>query len=232
MYKNIWCGIYCIKNKITNKVYIGQSKNIKSRWRKHKSELKNGTHDNDYLQMAWDKYGENNFIFRVLELCDENDLDEKECYYIKYYDATNKDYGYNLKDGGQHGKMTEYSRKKLSEAIKHSFEGPERRKKSIESAYKQWQNPEIKQKIMGKNNGMYGKHHTEEAKEKISKARTGTISPFRDKHKVLCVELNKIFEDAVTAAKELGTQSGGILQVCRGERKTCCGYKWKFVNGE
>ena len=55
MYKDIISGIYCIENIITNKKYIGQSINIKDRWSKHKSELNHQTHDNDYLQKAWNK---------------------------------------------------------------------------------------------------------------------------------------------------------------------------------
>ena len=39
MQNNIISGIYCIENKVNNKKYIGQSKNINDRWYKHKNEL-------------------------------------------------------------------------------------------------------------------------------------------------------------------------------------------------
>jgi len=42
-------GIYCIENIITNQKYIGQSINIKYRWKKHVSALNSNTHDNSYL---------------------------------------------------------------------------------------------------------------------------------------------------------------------------------------
>lgn len=86
--------------------------------------------------------------------------------------------------------------------------------------------------VSGQNNGMYGKHHTEEAKQKVSQANKGKISFRRNHNNVYCVELAKIFEDATEAGKKLKIDSSGILKCCRGERKTCGGYHWKFINLE
>ena len=83
-----------IKNNINNKSYIGQSINIENRWTHHKSELNNNRHINDYLQNAWNKYGEDNFSFIVIEECKESELNEKEIYYINKYNSMNN--GYNL----------------------------------------------------------------------------------------------------------------------------------------
>ena len=66
MQKNINSGIYCIENLTNQKKYIGQSVSVYNRWSKHKSELNRGTHDNDYLQNSWNKYGESKFKFYVL----------------------------------------------------------------------------------------------------------------------------------------------------------------------
>ena len=93
-------GIYCIENLINHKKYIGQSNNIEYRWKRHKYELNSGKHDNDYLQKSWDKYGQNNFSFYILELCDIESLDEREVYYIDFYQTLNRDNGYNLTSGG------------------------------------------------------------------------------------------------------------------------------------
>ena len=57
MNNNIISGIYCIENGINHKKYIGQSKNILYRWKKHISALNSNTHDNSYLQSSWNKYG-------------------------------------------------------------------------------------------------------------------------------------------------------------------------------
>ena len=59
-------GIYLIRNKINNKVYVGQSVNIKARWSNHKRELEKGIHSNDHLQKSYNKYGKINFEFKVI----------------------------------------------------------------------------------------------------------------------------------------------------------------------
>ena len=94
-------GIYCIENIITNKKYIGQSIDVDERWRKHISELNHNYHHNDYLQKAWNKYGEDSFKFYVLEYCDICELDTKEIYYIDLYNTTDRNIGYKLTSGGQ-----------------------------------------------------------------------------------------------------------------------------------
>ena len=70
-------GIYKIVNKKNNKVYIGQSVNIKQRWALHKSELRNKYHENVYLQNAWNKYGKDNFIFEPITLVQKKRVSEE-----------------------------------------------------------------------------------------------------------------------------------------------------------
>ena len=93
-------GIYtitCLKN---NKVYVGQSINIKRRFFVHRSQLKNNHHRNSYLQKAWNKYGEENFVFEVKETCSKEELDEREIFWIKVLESDKRDKGYNLTNGG------------------------------------------------------------------------------------------------------------------------------------
>lgn len=72
-----------------------------------------------------------------------------------------------MKSGGRRGfECNEEVKVKLSHSIKKSYDDPERRKIQSENALKQWSDPEIKNKIMGANNYMYGKHHTAESKKK------------------------------------------------------------------
>lgn len=114
------CGIYCIENKINHKKYIGLSIDIEKRWQQHRTELKYDYHDNSHLQRAWNKYGEENFEFYILELCNVNELHEKEKYYIEKYKSSDGNFGYNFTAGGE-GMIgyhhSEETRKKLSEAM-------------------------------------------------------------------------------------------------------------------
>lgn len=91
--KQIICGIYEIKNKLKDKRYIGSSKNIGQRWKKHLQEIKSGKHRNGYLQNVFNKYGFDNFTFSIIEECSEEDLRIREQYYIDLY---GKDRLYNL----------------------------------------------------------------------------------------------------------------------------------------
>lgn len=60
-------GIYKITNIKNNKVYIGSTDNMERRILQHKNELNNNKHHSYKLQMDWNKYGENNFTFDLLE---------------------------------------------------------------------------------------------------------------------------------------------------------------------
>ena len=63
------CGVYKITCLSNGKFYIGSSKNIFKRWDNHRWSLRHNKHNNKYLQNAWNKYGENDFIFEILEFC-------------------------------------------------------------------------------------------------------------------------------------------------------------------
>lgn len=91
--------IYIIKNNINNKVYVGQAINSYSRFKRHISDAicNNG---NSLLDAAIRRYGEKNFWYEVLEItCD---YDEREKYWIKYFNSLNPN-SYNLSGGGAGG---------------------------------------------------------------------------------------------------------------------------------
>lgn len=60
---------------------------MKRRWRRHKCGLRNNKHENIILQRAWNKYGEENFIFEIIQTCDEERL---LMYEQKYLDLKSK----------------------------------------------------------------------------------------------------------------------------------------------
>ena len=64
---NMSCGIYTITNNLNGKTYVGQSINIENRWGKHCR-----THDDFAIHKALDKYGKENFTFKIVEECPED----------------------------------------------------------------------------------------------------------------------------------------------------------------
>lgn len=91
-------GIYKVQNLVNNKIYIGQSRDIKERWTAHRSRPFNSNcaDYNKPLYQAIRKYGLNNFSFEVIELCSIDKLKERENYWINFFKSYNKEKGYNL----------------------------------------------------------------------------------------------------------------------------------------
>ena len=84
-------GIYRILNKTNDKLYIGSTaESFRRRFNLHKHQLRNNKHKNSHLQHAWNKYGEDNFEFLIIEICDYKEIVlEREQYYIDSIDFEN-----------------------------------------------------------------------------------------------------------------------------------------------
>jgi len=119
--KNKISGIYKITNIINNKIYIGQSKDIFLRLRGHKSSLKSNIHFNIHLQRSYNKYGFSNFIFDILEECNEDIINEREKYWINFYNSHNRLYGYNIDFGGDVDVMSDEHKINMSIAKKGTY---------------------------------------------------------------------------------------------------------------
>lgn len=109
-------GIYKITNQINGKTYVGSSKDMYMRCANHLSTLKFRRHRNEYLQRSVDKYGIDNFEFVVLEFCPEEQLINREQYWIDYL---NPDYNL-IRDVVRHI-LSEESRLKLSQTLRDGY---------------------------------------------------------------------------------------------------------------
>lgn len=134
-------GIYQIKNKANGKVYIGSSKNLKRRFSQHKRQLNNNYHDNRHLQYSFNKYGQNNFEFHIIEITNLEEMLEREEFWINHLKSYDSNYGYNRSRTAVSPSLSDEGKKKLSEERK------------------------------GKNNPFYGKTHSEESIRLIKEAQ-------------------------------------------------------------
>lgn len=106
-------GVYQIRNIINDKKYIGSSNDIQVRLNKHISLLKKNLHHSRHLQAAYNKYGDSNFTFELLEEVDNTDsLREREQFYLDEYQTYFREYGYNTlfstttREGYRHSEET------------------------------------------------------------------------------------------------------------------------------
>jgi len=151
-----YSGIYLIINLQNNKFYVGSAKKLYSRKMDHLYLLRKNKHANTYLQNSYNKYGEDNFTFIIIEKVEsEKDLTEREQYWIDTLDATNKDIAYNICPTAN-----------SMLGFKHS-----------EDTIKK-----LKQRT-GKSTSFYGKHHTDEAKNKISIKNSNPSDETREKYR-------------------------------------------------
>ena len=151
--------IYVVQNKVNNKKYIGQSqqKDINSRWSSHKN-LKHNT-VGQILLNAYKKYGIDNFTYKIICICFDEDTNKYEKEYIKKYNTIYPN-GYNLLQGGDNHKHNEYTKKIISEKLK-GVNNPNFGIKKTQEEIKK-----MSERMKGKNHPCFGKKFTEEEKQK------------------------------------------------------------------
>ena len=131
-------GLYKIKNIVNDKFYIGSSNNLNRRKYEHFNSLKTNKHRNPHLQNSFNKYGKENFVFEIVEECDEEDLLLREQMYIDWAVKNDWENCYNIcknadKPPGMKGKKhKEETKKKMSEVKKGKKHKEETKKKMSE----------------------------------------------------------------------------------------------------
>ena len=220
--------IYMYINKINGKRYVGQARDFNRRHKQHRNASKNKF----LIDKAFNKYGEENFEIKILaeNIPTQEKMNEYEIFFIKRYNtfAINGN-GYNIADGGNNGNPYAGKTEEEMNDIKNKI------------SYTRIKNGLAK----GENNPMYGKHHSEEAKRKVSEAnrgennpcfgRTGENHPMYGKHlsektkqkisesqsiKIAQYnkktnELIKIWDGANKIQRELGVDNSSIITCCK-----------------
>ena len=113
--------LYIIANKITNKIYIGQTKYPEKRWKQHK-HLANKKIKHQHIHRAMNKYGIDNFTYEIIaQSINQEDADFAEIELIKQYDSRNPEIGYNFSAGGHVSERSVETRKKLVKNLKEEY---------------------------------------------------------------------------------------------------------------
>lgn len=184
-----YSGIYKISNIITGDCYIGKSKDVAVRIGQHKCLLKYNKHkyrtgELSLLQKAWNKYGQNAFVFEIIDFCSIDELDEREIYWIDYYqcNCAKTRHGYNTTDGGEgaYGNNNVKGRIQVHNGEIQKMIYPDELEYYQSIGFKKGILPSTIEKTKqnrpdnsGKNNPMYGKHLSKEHKRKISESNKG-----------------------------------------------------------
>ena len=232
--KEVYGIIYVIRNKVNNKLYIGQTTNkkgfngryhfkgegIEKVYNFNKYSKDKNKNYSAHLLRSIEKYG-----FEAFEIIEEFDvaysqeeLNKLEYMYIEIYKTRNFNYGYNIRYGGNNGKLSEETKRKIKE-------------NHVDNS--------------GENNGFYGKHHTEETKRKISEinkgknikekngmfGKTGGKSPLAKA--VYCYEFDEIRLSAMDWVRELNFKdNSGIIACCKGRYKQTQSYHFRYATEE
>lgn len=229
--------IYCHVSP-SGKRYIGQTcVSLEQRWANGR-----GYHGCRYFDNAIKKYGWDNIRHYVICVCHYKSVaDEFEKHYIAKYDTTNKQRGYNICTGGGGSTghvLSEEAKRKIGIANTGNTWDEERKRKHSKA-------------VRGKNNGMYGRHHTPESLKKMSenRAKVPFTEEMRRQKTAILLEANKkrrvpvrqldldgnliaTFQGINEVEQKLGFDHSNVVPACQGKQRTAYGYRWEYEDEE
>lgn len=213
-----------------DKVYIGQTTgDLSTRLQGHFYKSENGF--KYAISEAIRKYGQTHFTIEEIDSAKTlEELNEKEVYWIAFYNSI-APHGYNLCSGGKNFKMSDETKKKMSEAGKGKIPWNVGIEHSDETKKK------ISEKALG-NTRWLGKVHTEETKRKLSETHAGVPKPCNSHPRpemfsgIICLTNGEKYESILEASRKLNIHASGISAVCRGKRGHVGGFKFMYEGDE
>lgn len=223
------CGIYKIQNKENGLVYIGKSIHIEQRFKEH---IRNAYFR---IDKAIAEFGEENFSFEIIEECLPEELNEKEIYWIKYYNSYEGE-GYNDTPGGETNEAALIKTRKPVE--QYSLDGQllhryisaaeaSRQTKIQASNIQYCCNSHPRYKHAG---GFQWKY--EGSLKQIKPIQTNVHST--KKKDIIQLDKNNniigTYPSAMEAERQTKVNHRHISECCKSQRKTAGGYYWAYAD--
>lgn len=207
--------IYKIVNDINDKVYIGQTRfTLEKRYNEHIKRYALNHKDTCFpLYNAMKKYGIQHFGIKLIEECSEEQLDEREKYYINYYNSYYN--GYNATLGG--AGRTKFQHTEILQNFQ-KFQTLTQTAKACNCGVETVAN------VLTANNIEWHRVNTPKPVCCLNKNTQKILCQYPSVHQagLAMVKINK--------SSNAKSTSKHITDVCKGRRKTCCGYLWKYAD--
>lgn len=203
-------GIYKWTNTVNGKVYVGSAaRGILVRLKEYARSLPNNICHNSLLQRSWNKHGASKFRFSILERCAPDDCLDREEYWIKFCNSTDRRFGYNLCARGSNTlgvrrseewklnmrrnfKINENSRMALIKSNRERIWSEESIQKKSKAASLLWKNEEYRN---AQTSARKGKKASAETRLKMSQSRIGRVMSTETKNKMRQSALRKFEEN-------------------------------------
>lgn len=202
--------IYQITNDINGKIYVGKTvkNNIQERWKEHLKDYKKSRCEKRPLYDAMNKYGPENFSIKALEECSLEELNNKEIYWIEKLGSFK--YGYNATIGGDGKHYADYD-------LIYSLYQAGNNIKDIQNLTHY--DPQTI-RIALENKGI----------NKFERQQRGLNKRIKSVAKIdkQTGQIIEIYSSIADAERQNGN-SKHIANVCKGTRKSCKGYFWKYI---
>ena len=200
--KNNFSCVYMWTNLVNGKKYVGQTQCFGQRMARYRCGYRKTN-----IEKAIHEYGTENFDIVVLERDVPLDmLNEREQYWIDYYQTYDEKHGYNVQRYARSNrgyKHTQEWRDKFSATLKDKW--------ATDKEYRKFWSD----RMSGENNYFYGK--------KLCGDKNGHAT------KVRCVELDKVYTTVKEASEKTGTSRQNISHALNGRQETAGGYHWEYV---
>ncbi len=211
-------GIYQITCLANSKIYIGSAKNIRMRWKLHRTHLRMGISHNKPMQKAWDKYGELFFSFEVLELCNADGLAVTEQRWLDLKKPFVRGVGFNVlataysSVGLKHSpeviaRLSEMAKKRDHSHLRKMSAAQKGKpgKKGVSGwAWTEAHKKAASERRKGRPAWNKGIPHTEEAKKRISESVTGINRTITDETRLKIKSLRLSGMSYPKIAREVG----------------------------